>query len=55
MTFEQELKAAIDQHRGEGFEKLRAVVDAIFAKHGREIPQPITGTIETVDPGDRLQ
>jgi hypothetical protein len=43
MTFEEELKAAIDAHRNEGFEKMRAAVDAVFAKHGREIPPPITG------------
>jgi hypothetical protein len=52
MTFEEELQALIARMQKSAFEDLRAAVDDLFRKHGREVPPPITGTMNIEEPPD---
>ena len=54
MTFEEELRQLLEEHKGLPHEHVEHLVKALHGKHGREVPPPITGTIEAVEPEDKL-
>lgn len=49
-TFDEELKALLGQMLP--FDELQAAVAELHRRHNREVPQPITGTVEITEPSD---
>lgn len=56
MTFEDDLACLLEQARADGtpFDELRGYVEDLFRKHNREVPSPITGTVELTEPEDKF-
>jgi hypothetical protein len=52
VTFEQELHELLA--RKLSFEELEPLVVELHRKHDREVPPPIVGTMEAVDPEDKF-
>jgi hypothetical protein len=53
MTFQEELEKLVAE--GLPFTELRLKMDELFRRHGREVPEPITGTVAAVEPEDSLK
>jgi hypothetical protein len=53
-AFQEELTALLNASVGAKFEDIEKAVAALHAKHGREVPPPIKGTMEAIDPEDRF-
>ena len=56
LSFEEDLACLLEQAKADGtpYEELRGYVDDLFRKYGRQIPPPILGTIESIDPEVRF-
>lgn len=54
LSFEQELTALLNASVGAAFEDIEKAVAELHRKHGREVPPPVTGTIEPIEPEDRF-
>lgn len=56
MTFEEEATALIKRFQYVlPHQELERRVAELHARHGRQVPPPVTGTIRTIDPNDKLK
>ena len=54
LSFQEELTALLNASVGAKFEDIERAVAELHRKHGREVPPPITGTMQAIDPEDRF-
>lgn len=54
LSFEEELTALLNASVGARFEDIEKAVAKLHRKYGREVPPPVTGTIEPIEPEDRF-
>ena len=54
LSFQEELTALLNASVGAKFEDIEKAVKELHRKHGREVPPPITGTMQVTDPEDRF-
>lgn len=54
LSFEEELEVLLNASVGAKFEDIEKAVVALHVKHGREVPPPIKGTMEPIEPEDRF-
>jgi hypothetical protein len=54
LSFEEELTALLNASVGARFEDIEKAVAVLHAKHGREVPPPVTGSIAIDEPEDRF-
>jgi hypothetical protein len=57
LSFEEDLACLLEQAQADGtpFEELRGYVKDLFQKHGREVPPPVTGTINPIELSDAFR
>jgi hypothetical protein len=55
MDFDDELKGLLDLYKFKPFAEQEKAVAALHRKHGREVPPPITGTINVTEPKDAFK